>query len=95
MVDQGKQGVTDNNVSLQTIACEIKTIFTELKEMQKEIKTLTQEKSKDEGRSEACLIMVMKLEVAFLLVSKLFTDGVVDTFEGFEFTKENLKPKQS
>ena len=91
MTDDDK---SNKYVSLDTIAAEQKTMLAEIQELQKKVIFLRKEKATDDSHSEACLIMVMKLEVAFLLVSKLFSDGVVDTLENFEFAKkdENKKP---
>lgn len=54
-------------------------ILEEIKKINLSITDLKKTMPKDDTPSEACLIMVMKLEVAFLLVNKMFSTGMFDS----------------
>ena len=70
MPDTGTRTLNTNDQILE----EIKKINVTIADLKKGI-------PKDETPSEACLIMVMKLEVAFLLVNKMFSTGMFDIYK--------------
>ena len=72
---------TDIEILIKNLMKEIQTINGKISDIQKSLPN-------EETPSEACLIMVMKLEVAFLLVNKMFSSG---TFEPFNFNKDDVK----
>jgi len=56
-------------------------ILEEIKKINVTIADLKKGMPDDSSPSEACLIMVMKLEVAFLLVNKMFSTGMFDMYK--------------
>lgn len=53
-------------------------MFEEIKRMRAQIDEIKKEIPGDIIRTEACLIMVMKIECAFLLINKMFSAGMFD-----------------
>jgi len=65
----------------------------EQKKSNSRITLLENEQAKGENQSEACIIMIMQLEVAFLLVNKMFENGLFKNlkFDKKDFVRDNDK----